>query len=341
MRSVRTPAAVLLPFLSILIGPGGLRAQDDVLQALQSLAEDNAELYVNPVTTGLGIGLNSGFNQTAAVHSILGFDIGVRVVGALVPDEAETFRAVPPPSITLTSPFSGQERTFTDPYSPRGGSLQTPTAVGDGPGVVLEPTGEFRDSLEFWLQNPDNFNLAFPGGFDIPAVPFAVIQGSVGLPLGFEVSVRFIPSIEVADEVGDIQAFGFGVKHSISQWFPAPLPVDLAVSVGWQDFEAGDYLDASGFSYGALASRSLGPLTLYANGFLSDSEVDVDFRVENPDDNPGLPPDGTRIAFTTDLDTEARLALGLRFELAIFELTGEYAFGEFDTVSGRVGITLR
>lgn len=332
------PTCILASAL-LLAAPSATGAQEtSVLDALEALAEDNGSPYVEPLTVGLGIGLNTGFNPTAAVHDVLGFDLGVRVVGALVPDEMDFFEAIPPESFT----FEG--RTYDDPYAPRDGSLVTPSVTGPGEGrlgqgeaIVLEPQGQFRLDLIAAGENPDDYNIPFPEGFDIPAVPFAVIQGSVGIPLGTDLTVRFIPAAEIHEDVGDVEAFGFGIRHSVSQWIPAPLPVDLAVSFGWQDLSVGDYLDASGTNYGAVVSKDLGVITLYGAGSLMSADVDVTYTFEGMQ---GVPPQTIRVS--QELDTTTRFALGFNLDVLVLDLSAEYALGgEMDTLSGQVGFSFR
>jgi hypothetical protein len=56
---------------------------------------------------------------------------------------------------------------------------------------------------------------------DLPAVPFAIGQGTVGLPFGTELTLRLIPSMTPEDEIGAVSALGWGLKHS-SRCRPPP-----------------------------------------------------------------------------------------------------------------------
>ena len=235
VRRAVVAAATLLPLLL----PGALRAQG-LAGSLADLARENAEPFVAPVFEGLGTALSSGFTQSASVHDQLGFDLGVRVVGALVPAEKETFTAVLPSSVTVT--LGGTERTYTDPYAPEGGSLATATAVGPGQGIRAVPTGAFAADLEAAGEDPtsDRWAIPFPDGVDIPAIPFAVIQGSLGLGFNTDVTVRFIPEIDAHEDVGAVHTFGFGAKHEVTGWFPGPTPVDVSIGGGYQTSRVGE-----------------------------------------------------------------------------------------------------
>lgn len=321
---------VLLPLPAAAQGIGG---------NLERLAQENAELYVSPVFEGLGNALNTGFIRSPDVHDRFGFDVGLRAMFALVPDEADTFLARPPSEITLT--LGGTSQTFSDPYAPRGGSLETSTAVGDGAGIVLEPDGAFRSALVAAGENPDDFNVPYPEGFDVPAIPFGVVSLGVGIGWGTEVTARFIPDVEVNDDVGSLGAFGFGVTHQVNQWIPGPVPVDLAAFLGYQSFSVGDYLDASTTTFGVSVGRGLGPVSIYGMGQFESPSADLEYVVSNPDGNPGLPPDGTRFAFSPDLDGGGRAGVGLQFDLVVFQIAGEYSVGDYDAVTLRANFSFR
>lgn len=320
--------------------PSAVGAQS-LAESLTELARENGEPYIAPVFEGLGTALNTGFTESAAVHGPLGFDVGIRVMGAFVPPEKETFRAVLPSSVTVT--FGGTERTYTDPYAPAAGSLETPTAVGSGSGIRIIPTGALAADLESAGEDPgsDRWALEFPDGADIPAVPFVVLQGSVGLGFNTDVTIRLIPSVEPHEDVGSVQAFGIGAKHEVTGWFPGPTPVDVSVNGGYQNFQVGDYIDARTTTFSLLVGKGLGPLNVYALARTVSPSVDVAYTVENPEGNPGLPPDGTRIDFSPDLDSEARVGLGANLKFLVLNVSGEYTLGEYDVASLKVGFSFR
>jgi len=326
-----------LVLAALLLLPLPARGQD-IAGGLASLAQDNAELYVAPVFDGLGNALNTGFLRTPDVHDRFGFDVGFRAMLALIPDEANTFTAQIP---SVTTNIIGVEKTYAVPLAPRGGSLETPTAVGEGSGIVLEPTGEFRDDLISEGVDLADETITFPEGFDVPAVPFAVISAGVGIGWGTEVTIRFIPDVEVSEDVGDLGAFGFGVTHQVNQWFPAPVPVDLAAFLGYQSFKVGDYLDASTKTFGVSVGKGFGPLSLYTVGQLESPSAELDYVVENPTNARSLPPDGTRFAFSPELAGGPRFGVGLILDMVILQLAGEYSLGDYNAVTARASIGFR
>lgn len=304
-----------------------LRAQD-VQEQLERLAEENGSLYVKPLTDAFGTSMNQGMYHTATVHETLGFDIGIAVAGSLVPDENDIFNPILPDQVT----YRGQ--TFQNPYGPGGRTTTrtSPAVTGEGPGTVFEPQGQFAQACQ---AAGEDCSLRFPEGLDIPGAPFAVIQGSVGLIYGTELTARFVPDIETTDEVGKVSAFGLGVKHSVSQYIPAS-PVSLAVHAGFQNFDVGDYLSASASSWGVLASKGFGPLELLAGADIESSSVDVEYTFTDE-----VSGETTDIGFSNDLDTSARLRLGATLNLLALKLAAQYSVGEYDALAAKAMISVR
>ena len=175
-----------------------------------------------------------------------------------------------------------------------------------------------------------------------------MIDAALGIGFGTQVMARIVPTLDMGnlvgvDEVGDVSAFGFGVMHNLTQWLPIPTPFwDLSVTAGTQKVEAGDYLEASGTTFGLVGSAGLGPLSLYAHGSTYKASIDVDYTVDNPgNNNPGLPPVGTVIRFEESVDRTQRLAIGAQLDLVLVKLSAEYGMGDYKTISARAAVGLR
>jgi hypothetical protein len=309
--------------------PTPIQAQVDT--DIAGLAMENAERYVEPITFGLGYAMGGGHFDSASPMRRFGFDVGVRVAGAFPSEASKVFDVVLPSSVTY------QGNTYPNPYQIRGGNRPTPSATGEGPGVVLEPTPTFTAILLANGENPEDFTIPFPEGADIPGIPFLVAHGTMGIGWGTEVSLRLIPSVELDEEVGDLSAFGFGLKHSISQWFPGPSPVDLSVWYSRQNMKVGDFLDGNANQFGVLVGKGFGPLTLFGTGMMRDASVEVSYTVENPDANPALPADGTEVGFTSSLGSGAVFGVGARLRLLVMNLSAQYTADEFNTLSVKLG----
>ena len=86
--------------------------------------------------------------------------------------------------------------------------------------------------------------------FELPAglaaeglnfVPSAFVQGSVGLIKGLEVKARFLPNINVDDDV-EFGLLGAGLQYDFTKILPADkiLPVALSAVIGYTKLDA-DY----------------------------------------------------------------------------------------------------
>ncbi len=91
---------------------------------------------------------------------------------------------------------------------------------------------EFQDSLLKTISRfPDLFSL--PPGADMNTIFAAVPQFEIGSLWGTEMLVRFIPPVDMGENIGDFDFWGVGLKHSISQYFDERY-FDLAVQVVYQ-----------------------------------------------------------------------------------------------------------
>ena len=296
----------------------------DISESLSSLNEENGKLYIGPLSTGLAAALNSGFYHTAEVHDVLGFDAGFRVMGSFVPEDLDTFNPVLPDSVAV------EGRLFYDPYGPAGGSSQfSPTVTGVGDGIVLVPQGEFRDSLLALGENPADWEIQFPRGFDIPIAPYAAIQGALGIPLGTEFVLRFIPGFTPSDDVGSISMIGGAIKHSLDQWIWDAPPLNVALAFGFQHFKVGDYLDANSTQFSLIASKKLSVVTLYGAGTLENANLDISYEFE-PDIAADVPVELQKVEFTQETPNDVTLKLGATLALGPVGLNAEYTLAARD-----------
>ncbi|MFW6200220.1 MAG: DUF6588 family protein, partial [Gemmatimonadota bacterium] len=298
---------------------------------------DNAELYANPIAEGLGYSLHSGMAEDASVHSQLGFDFGVRVMGAWVPDERKTFEPALPDVEYDNTTYSGSAN-----LQPVGGGPRiTPTAAGVGDGIIFEPTpgGDYAQAISATGGDPSDpqYRIPFPEGQDLSVVPFVVLQAGVGLGFNTELTARAIPSVEPSGDVGEVSAFGLGVKHEVGGWFPTPLPVDVSLTAGYQGLSVGDYMDASSTAFGLLVGRGLGPLAAFATVENVNPSIDVDYTVDNPD----LPIDGQQISFSPDLGSETRVGVGVNMTFLLVNVSALYTLGDYNVASVKAGVSFR
>ena len=296
-------------------------------ESLSTLGEENGQLYVAPLTGGLAAALNSGFYHTAAVHDVLEFDLGIRLMGSWVPDDADTFVPVLPAEVQI------EGITFEDPYAPVGGApLLSSTVTGDGHGLVLSPQGEFRDSLVSMGYNPAQYDVRLPSGYNVPIVPYAAIQGAVGVPLGTEVVLRFIPSFSPSQDVGSVSMIGGALKHSLDQWVSDEPPLNVSLAFGLQHFKVGEYLSANSTQFSLIVSKKLNMLTLYTAGTLESANLDVSYDFQ-PDIDVEVPGELTDVEFTQTTPNRQTLKLGGTFAVGPAGLHAEYTIASRNVLS--------
>ena len=309
--------------------PDRSASAQDVGEELGSLTVENARAYARPVGSGLGAAMNRGWFASARSLGAFEVELGLSGVAAIVPPEAERFEPVIPTRLTIPE----LEATFVDPYG-SGQGVVTPTAAGQGAGARLMPQGAFRQALLDEGLDPDDFALQFPPGFDVPALPMAVLQASVGLPYGTQVTGRWLPSVEIDREIGEVRSAGAGLLHEVSRWVPGPVPVDVALGGGFQHVEVGDYLTADSRHATLVVSRALSALTLFAAGSVEATDYEVTYRLTNP----RLPDAGRTFFFEDEGTNTAALTGGIRLELLFLRLDASYTLSDYDVLRAGLGV---
>jgi len=361
-------------FFSVLLAVGvvatmvGRAGAVDFQEELRKLAQANAVGYTTPLATAFGTCMNSGLYHTAKPHKLLGFDISIKPSAALVPEEDKFFDFIVPGMFEI--PMSMIQPGSNDTLHLNGaniwnGSKKTSTVFGPDTVSVILAAGaeaELESALRAkgWTQaqidiakmSPDWQNAvnSIPAittvpGLDLDGLPLVLPQLSVGLIFGTEVLVRYLPEVDAGD-VGKVKFWGFGVKHSISQWIPLPLlGIDITGQYVMQQLKVGTVLESNHTAMDLQVSRRFGfmllSLTPYAGFGIESSDLKVDYVVENPNNDVALPPDGTHIGFKLDGDNTSRMTVGGRIQLAFLTINADYSMGAYDSYSAGVGITLR
>ncbi|MBE7178276.1 MAG: hypothetical protein INR69_17885 [Mucilaginibacter polytrichastri] len=169
--------------------------------------------YLTPMFKGLGVGLNSGWNTTAAAKGLGGFDVRFGGTIALAPSADKTFNIG---TLGLSSNLRAASNS----------SATTPTVFGSGSGSQLVVTDNNGREVE---------RFTLPGGSGISFAPAPEVQASVGLVFNTEISARFTPRINFGDDFGRVSSWGIGFKHDLIQHFVGGtaeklVPFNLAVA---------------------------------------------------------------------------------------------------------------
>jgi hypothetical protein len=320
---------------------GSVAQSQDLSAELARVGTANVRNYVNPIFNGFSADLNSAFYHSADLHSILGFDVGVKIGLARMTDDQKTYDFVTPDFININH-----------------GAVQLHAGVdydADVPGV---PTVVGEKDTKYYVRvkssllgnaykaanGGSDILFQIPNGFNLPAVPLPMPQAAIGLPFGLEVMFRYIPTVSAGDP-GKFNYMGFGLRYSISQWLPL-FPVDIAVhfmtqKMNFKSKDDNDIFKASGTAYGVEVSKSLIFLTLYG-GFQLEKATFTLSKIEGN----FTTPDGTPTRFTIPETTfegqnKSRATIGLRVLLAVINLHVEYSIAKTPVLAAGVGISFR
>jgi len=302
-------SCVLLALLVCVATP--LSAQ--IESQLSAYTGANATGYLQPLANAFGADLNCGIFRSASIpHLRPSLRLEVQVMSVFFGDDDKTFMAV------TEHGFSPEQR------------VSAPTVVGSEKAVLVDGDG--------------GTSYAFPGGFDLHSFALAAPQLRVGGLFGTEAIFRYF-AIRVAGgdgeenkDLGDINFFGFGLKHDISQYMPPGLPVDLSAGFFWQRLSIGEnergghLMESNAFSIGVQASKKLAYFFVPYTGLSYDTHsMSVSYDTES---------DGTKKTENIDLDKTSTLhfTLGLMLNTPGMNIFGEYNIASLSSFSFGVGL---
>jgi hypothetical protein len=335
LKSLVIAAAFLVPL--------NVMAQDDVAGLFKSTPADATKLidaYMSPLFKGLGVGLNSGWHNTAKTKSFLRFDLRITATAAFVPSKDQSYDV-------NTLGLQG--------ISPVNSSLSTgPTAFGnDSEGARMKINGAPASS---------EFNL--PQGSGIHFVPSPQVQLTVGLPKNIDISLRLVPSIKLGDDAGKINMFGIGAKVEVLPLIMGKsdklVPFDLAVAFGLtrlnynlplhvnttaansnQELE----IKINGFSADAIISKKLLFFTPFASVGFNTSKSNLNAKGSYDFDVPVTPSTPTgKQTFTDPVSIKnsdisgLKAALGFQLNLAFLRVYASYTTAQYSYVNAGIGL---
>ncbi len=103
--------------------------------------------------------------------------------------------------------------------------------LNENPIFSLLPTN-LRDTIFKSIENfPETFVL--PQGLNIGTIVAGMPQIEIGSFFGTELTLRYIPRIDLGKNIGKFTFWGIGLRHSLSQYIPNPF-IDLAIQVAYQ-----------------------------------------------------------------------------------------------------------
>jgi hypothetical protein len=346
--------AILIIFIS-----DSAFSQSDVSGLIKSGPADAAKLaqaYLKPLFKGFGVGLNSGWNNSAHSKNLMRFDLRIGLTGAVVPPMDETFDVT---KIGLSNNVRPTNLTQTlTPTFAGGNTLNTQLTVYDGANQPIE-------------------SFTMPKGTGLNMIPAPQLQGSIGLSQGIELSVRAMPKINIGSTIGSIGMYGAGLKVEllplISGMADKIFPVDIAIAAGYTQFNFEVPLDVpvpsgslsaapsqvqdfsnqrieakfSGINTEAIISKRFLVFTPFLSLGYNTAKTDVGVKGNYPIVT-GVTPLGQKIYtnYTNPVNINQtdinglRTTIGFQLNLAFFRIYGSYSMAEYNSFNGGIGFGL-
>jgi hypothetical protein len=353
--------------LAVFLGFGLSAAeQSDLEKNLSEIAGKAAKAYIQPVVDGFGTDFNAGWyhRSPAAKKFDLQIEGGFVMMGAFLGGAKKHFETSD--VFQMDSGSAAQLVGFVDSDPDFAGlPAQARQAIKDsltrrltgseiqvgfsGATVIGDPNDSVKMSYgggRFTVNIPgvgdqtidvpaDTAVLQVTGLLnDLPLLPLLAPQVTLGTVFGTNVTLRYLPDIEINPEIGTVSYFGFGIQHNPSVWFGDVLPLDLSGGFFTQTFQLGSIFQATSVAMGINASKQFGwrlfNVTPYAGFMLERASMDISYQrdVETPDGT--IPLD---IDFNLVSDNHWRGTAGLSVRLFAVNINADYNVGNFHSVS--------
>lgn len=345
--------AVLIFFIS-----DSAFSQSDVSGLIKSSPADATKLaqaYLKPLFKGFGVGLNSGWNNSAHSKNLLRFDLRIGLTGAVVPQMDENFDVTKIGLSTNVRP-ANLAQTLTPTFA--GGNSNTQLTVYDSANKPIE-------------------SFTMPKGTGLGLIPAPQLQGSIGLPRGIELTLRAMPKVTIGNNIGSIGMFGGGIKVEllplISGMADKLFPVDIAVAAGYTQFSFEVPLDVpvpsgsipaspsqiqdfsnqrieakfSGINTEAIISKKFLVFTPFLSLGYNTAKTDAGLKGNYPIVT-GVTPLGqkTYTSYANPVNINQtdingfRTNIGFQLNLAFFRIYGSYSMAEYNSFNGGIGFGL-
>lgn len=237
----------IFTFFIAALGLNQAVAQGVVNDLVKGGVEDANKLlkaYAQPFGESFGVNLNSGWINTAAPLKPGRFELKVVGNTAFVPVNSRTYNL---DALGFRNPVTrtvyGEPAIEQWEYN----NAVAPTVFGasNGEAATIRKTLTYQSPLTGQEETQVIAELPLPGGLGIGVNPLPVVpQLSVGLPLGTEIMVRYLPAVSLGSGPAAFRfegLWGLGLKHSIKQWIPvvSQLPFSLSVAAGYTSSKTG------------------------------------------------------------------------------------------------------
>lgn len=333
-------------------------------ERLKSLAETNGEMYINPFATAFGSSLNSGWFHAAKPHKLLGFDIGMKAMAVMFPEDQKNF-TLDLSELTFGGIWVAEGVEYSVTLDPNEIYLdrEAPTIFGDSEEKLIEPISQsdIEDLIRTKLTEQgapsqivnsadvSNFAAGFPtfklAGTGLEVLPMIIPQVAIGLsipmtPIKAEIIARGLPEIELPEDMGKFNFFGGGAKLALDPFIPIPMfPIDVSAGAYFTQMKVGEFLSSNNTLLTLLVGKELNlmvaSLGVYGGFGIESSNISLEYTYTDPfgNENP--------LEYKLKGDNKTRITLGGRLRLAIINIHADYTMGADNIATVGVGLSLR
>ena len=284
-------------YLVLTVTPNLLPAQE--LESIIDLyLSDNGDAYIAPLASVFTTSLNSGFLHSAEIKK--GFHIEAGIVS--------NFGFIPKSYQTYVANVELQGQNYSE---------EAPTIFGNNSSITIDAYG--------------GTTLSFPAGLDLSFLPLAAPHIKIGSVLGTEAIIRFWGYNTAEEELGRLQLFGWGLRHSISQYLGDDPSMDIAISYYQQSFDVGTLIQAKSSMAHLQAGNTHGIFNYYLFTALQSGDMNIYYEFEAS---------GQTEIIDMDLKNEQSFMAGAGFglKLAFLYVHAEANVGKQLTGSAGIGI---
>lgn len=308
---------VLIIFLSFLFCFAG----ESPVDKIKSVSEEVLKDYTQPLVNSFGILSNTSLFHSAYCHSVLGFDLSLKVSYSPILQSARYFSD----SVLACSLIAGSDslvffKVFLE---------SAPTIFGPSDKKIVSVPG-----------NAMAIPKEIPGGLNLPGVPYLIPQLTVGLPFGSEVFIRYIPWPFKGTKVN---LYGFGLKENLNHFGPLKnLPVSIALGFAYQTFTIGEVLKTTNTSFNLIAGKRVSFLEpTFGLGYeMTKVNINYQFKYKVPTrSGEREETKDIKISFVGENKFRINLGCGLRFGLTFLHFGFEKAL--YPTFALTAGVSFR
>ncbi len=307
---------------------------DEIPDRIISMSEDLLAGYAQPMVNVFGTGISTGLFYSAYSHDFLGFDLGLRLLYINVPQSARYFNGtVLMCSLVVDSTINVvQYEVELESLSTVFGPDNITTVPTQGNAVAIPPE--------------------IPGGLDLDGIPMFSPQLNIGLVLGSQIAIRYVP---FSFRSTKLRFFGIGFKQELTKLPPlslAELPFAIAVAGAYQRFtiasaDQGTIIGTRTTNFQAIISARIGFLEpMVAFGYENTTaDFDYTFEYEVPDTILGVPfetPDiQETISVRLKMPQQFRTVLGITLRAGLIFVHYDYNITPYSTHNLTLGFTWR